>query len=210
MIKVYGRATSVNVQAVMWCITELGLEHEREDIGGAYGGTDTPEFLAKNPMGLIPVIEDGAVTLFETPTILRYVIRRYGTHPADPAAAAQLELWADWTRSHFYKPMTYGVFWQLIRTPKNERNHAQFDKDRQEINALTHTIGAQMQGPYINGDTLSIADFAFGTLLHRYFELEFERDAHPAVTAYYEALRQRPAYRAHVMKDPNDLKVEGA
>ena len=90
MIKVYGRATSVNVQAVMWCITELGLEHEREDVGGAYGGTDTPEFLAKNPMVLIPVIEDGAVTLFETPTILRYVIRRYGTHPADPAADAQL------------------------------------------------------------------------------------------------------------------------
>lgn len=210
MINVYGRATSVNVQAVMWCIAELGLKHERFDVGGAYGGTDTPEFLAKNPMGLIPVIEDGNVTLFETPTIIRYLMRTNGDHPIDAALAARTELWADWTRSHFYKPMTYGVFWQLIRTPKTERNHAQLDKDRQEINALTHKIGPHIQGPFINGDRLTVADFAFGTLLHRYFTLNFERDAHPAVAAYYKVLTQRPAYAEHVMKDPNELRVEGA
>lgn len=210
MIKIHGRATSVNVQAVMWCIAELGLEHERLDVGGAFGGTDTAEFQAKNPMGLIPVIEDGDVTLFETPTIIRYLMRKYGGHSADPALAAASELWADWTRSHFYKPMTYGVFWQLIRTPAAERNHAQLDKDRQEINSLTHIIGPKIKGPYINGAELTVADYAFGTMLHRYFALPFERDAHPAVQAYYEALRLRPAYAAHVMKDPNELKVEGA
>jgi len=59
MIQVYGRDSSANVQAVMWCVAELGLEHERLDVGGSFGGTDTAEYRAMNPMGLVPVLKDG-------------------------------------------------------------------------------------------------------------------------------------------------------
>ena len=49
MIKVLGRKNSINVQKVMWCAAELGVSVERKDVGGAFGGNDTPEYLAKNP-----------------------------------------------------------------------------------------------------------------------------------------------------------------
>uniref|UniRef100_UPI0028B137AD glutathione S-transferase N-terminal domain-containing protein n=1 Tax=Mixta calida TaxID=665913 RepID=UPI0028B137AD len=59
MLKVWGRKTSSNVQAVMWCIGELGLPYQRVDIGHKYGGNQSPEFLAMNPNGLVPVLHDG-------------------------------------------------------------------------------------------------------------------------------------------------------
>lgn len=43
----------------MWCVGELGLPYERHDIGHRFGGTNTPEFLAMNPNGTVPVLRDG-------------------------------------------------------------------------------------------------------------------------------------------------------
>ena len=79
MITVWGRATSSNVQAVMWCLAELGLEPVRHDAGHVHGGLDTPDFLAMNPNGTIPVLRDGAGdAIWETGAILRYLAARYG------------------------------------------------------------------------------------------------------------------------------------
>ena len=78
MLTIHGRATSLNVQAVMCTIAELGLAHERRDVGLNFGGTDTPEYLAMNPNGLVPVLRDEHVTLFESAAIVRYLAARHG------------------------------------------------------------------------------------------------------------------------------------
>ncbi|HEX2019528.1 MAG TPA: glutathione S-transferase N-terminal domain-containing protein, partial [Aurantimonas sp.] len=86
MLTVWGRRTSSNVQMVMWCIAELGLTARRHDVGHRYGGNDTPEFLAMNPNGLVPVLQDGDdAPLFESAVILRYLASRYGDAPLWPA-----------------------------------------------------------------------------------------------------------------------------
>ena len=93
----YGRATSSNVQAVMWGLAELGLDVERRDVGGRFGGNDTPEYRKMNPMGLIPVLQDGEVALFESAAILRYLDRRYGQgrlSTDDPRG----DSWAEWAK----------------------------------------------------------------------------------------------------------------
>ena len=59
MLKVWGRKSSSNVQALMWCIAELGLSYERVDAGLMYGVNNTPEYLAKNPNGTVPTFQDG-------------------------------------------------------------------------------------------------------------------------------------------------------
>ena len=61
MFRIFGRANSINVQKAMWMIGELGLEHERVDAGLQFGINDTPEYLTKNPNGLVPTLEDGDV-----------------------------------------------------------------------------------------------------------------------------------------------------
>src|SRR5215471_16835667 len=77
MLKVWGRKTSSNVQKVMWAIGDLGLAHERVDIGGSFGGNKEPPYLAMNPNGLVPTLEDGDVMLWESNTIVRYLGARY-------------------------------------------------------------------------------------------------------------------------------------
>jgi glutathione S-transferase len=73
MLKVWGRRSSFNVQKVMWLIGELGLEHQHIDAGGRFGGLDTSAFLAMNPHGRVPVIQDGDTTVWESHAILRYL-----------------------------------------------------------------------------------------------------------------------------------------
>src|SRR3974390_2118258 len=59
MIRIWGRSTSLNVQKVLWLCVELGITFERIDWAGPFGGNDDPAYLAKNPNGRVPTIEDG-------------------------------------------------------------------------------------------------------------------------------------------------------
>ena len=79
MLTIWGRKTSSNVQALMWCVGELNLPHIRHDAGHRYGGLDTPEFGRLNPNRTIPVLQDGSnPPIWETGAILRYLVARYG------------------------------------------------------------------------------------------------------------------------------------
>ena len=72
MITLWGRRNSSNVQKVLWALHELDLPFRRERVGGSFGGNHDADFLAMNPMGLVPVIRDGDVTMCESNAILRY------------------------------------------------------------------------------------------------------------------------------------------
>jgi len=78
MLRIHGRANSSNSQMVMWCVGELGLAHERLDVGGSFGGTDTPDYRAMNRMGLIPTMDDAGFVLWESNTIIRYLAIKHG------------------------------------------------------------------------------------------------------------------------------------
>ncbi len=98
----WGRKTSSNVQALMWCIGELGLPYGRHDAGHRYTGTDTPAFLKMSPNGIVPVLRDGdSEPLWKTGAILRYLAARYGSEPfwpADGLARAGIDKWAEWSK----------------------------------------------------------------------------------------------------------------
>jgi len=119
MLQVWGRNTSSNVQALMWCIGELGLEYHRYDIGHNYGGNDTPEFLAMNPNGLVPVLRDqNGSALFETGAILRYLSGKYAVAPFWPEdinQRAHVDIWAEWAKTSVAAGFTAPIFWQVVR-----------------------------------------------------------------------------------------------
>src|SRR6516164_55211 len=100
MIKIWGRNTSVNVQKVMWAVGELELPHERIDVGGAFGKNKEPAYLAMNPNGLVPTLEeDDGFLLWESNSIVRYLAAKYGAgklEPADMHARARASSWMDW------------------------------------------------------------------------------------------------------------------
>ena len=113
MLKIWGRNTSINVQKVMWAIGELGIAHERINVGGAFGKNNEPAYLAMNPNGLVPTLEEDDFILWESNAIVRYLAAKYGAstlEPKDPRARASAGRWMDWQLS-VTAPTIHPLFW---------------------------------------------------------------------------------------------------
>lgn len=215
MIRVYGRATSSNVQAVMWGAAELGLEVERLDYGHVHGGTDTPEFRAMNPNGLVPVLRDGDLVMFESCAILRYLAARYGDGgafwPADPVARGPVDMWAEWAKLTALTNFSGPIFWSRVRTPAASRDEAALARAIEAFEGRLDILEGQIgQKAYVCGDDLTLADIVVGHVLFRWFDMDIPRRPRPVLEAYYGRLTARPAYREHVMVSYDALRVEGA
>ena len=215
MLTIYGRATSSNVQLVMWAVAELGLDHERLNYGLSYGGTDTPEFRAMNPRGRVPVLKDGDLVVWESAAILRYLAARYGDGgafwPADPAARARVDMWAEWGKIEMSQAFTVPIFWSRVRTAAADRDEAALTAALGRFEECLDLIDGQLgAGAFLLGDDLTAADIVVGHLLYRWFDIDVPRRPRPALEAYYQRLTERPAYREHVMVDYSVLRVPGA
>ncbi len=211
MLKVWGRKSSSNVQAVMWCIDELDLAHERIDAGMSYGLVDTPEYLSMNPNGTVPTLrDDDNPTLWESGAILRYLANTYAPNdfwPSDPVARADVDRWAEWSKINIALKFTAPVFWRVVRTPPSKREPAVIRGALRTLDSFLQIAGAQLaKFPYLAGEHLTLADIQFGHSLFRYFDIDIERTDHPDVRRYYDALTSRPAYREHVMTSYEELR----
>jgi len=210
-LTVYGRATSSNVQAVMWGLTEIGLTATRLDYGFTYGGTDTPEFRAMNPNGLVPVLKDGDLTMFESCAILRYLAARYGDGgafwPADPVARARIDQWAEWGKTSFCTRFTGPIFWMAVRMKPENRDEAALAQNIAAFDKTTAILEDQLSDKtYACGDTLTLADIVIGHSLFRYYTIDIPRPERPNLKAYYDRLKDRPAFAEHVMVSYESLK----
>lgn len=210
MLKIYGRRNAFNVQKVMWLIGELGIAHEHIPAGGKFGGLDTPEFLAMNPHGRVPVILDGKTAVWESHAILRYLAATYGQPQfwSDSAVIrSKADAWMDWSQTTLQPDFLTGIFWGFYRTPEAERNwpaiHASIENCTKHFLLLNNILKNQ---PFLCGETITLADITVGTTLYRYFELDIERPKIPNVEKWYQQLQQRPAYREHVMIPFADMK----
>jgi glutathione S-transferase len=210
MLKVWGRGSSFNVQKVLWLIEELGLAYEHIPAGGAFGLLDTPEFLAMNPHGRVPVIDDGGVVVWESHSILRYLAARFGDArwwPADPGTRSMAERWMDWSQTALQPDFLMGVFWGFYRTPDAQRDWPAIRGKIAACAAHFRLLDRMLEGRrYLLGDELTLADIAAGTALYRYFELEIERPGVAHVEGWYRRLQERPAYRSAVMVPFDELR----
>lgn len=210
MITLFGRATSSNVQSVAWALNELGLAYERHDVGGVHGGTNTEEYRAMNPNGLVPTLQDGDLIMWESGAILRYLAARYGDEafwPSDPVRRAPLDMWAEWAKTTFGQILIYQLFHGLVRCPPSKIDHAAMERSLGLLHAAVPRLEARLgDGPYIDGETFTFADIAVGHLLYRYYTIPMERIETPNLDAYYARLQERPAYREHVMVSWESLR----
>lgn len=201
MLQVLGRKTSSNVQKVLWCCGELGLPFEREDVGGPFGRTRDPDYLALNPNGLVPSIVDDGFVLWESNTIVRYLGAKHGQGTLWPEGAqprAEVEKWMDWSLS-VLDPAISDAFIGLVRTPPEERDGAAIDASRDATATAIAILDAALRGEtFVAAGHLTTADIALGPVTHRWFNLEIEREDYPHLRAWYDRLLQRPAYREHV------------
>jgi hypothetical protein len=123
MLRLWGRTSSINVRKVLWTLQELGVPFERIDAGLAYGHNHTPDYLAKNPNALVPLLEDGDFTLWESNAIVRYLCARHAAatlYPEDLRTRFDAERWMDWQQTTLNRAGG-PAFIQWIRTPAEQR-----------------------------------------------------------------------------------------
>jgi glutathione S-transferase len=207
MLKVWGRKNSANVQKAMWGIGELKLAYERIDIAGAFGKNKEPAYLALNPNGLVPTLEDGDLVLWESNTIVRYLASLHGKgtlEPADPKARARANQWMDWQLS-VLGPAIHETFWGLVRTPPEKRNLAAIETSKAKTTAAITILDAQLaKTAYVAGDAFSMGDIPVGIFGYRFHALVPERPPLPHFERWYAAISARPAFRDHVLSMPLD------
>jgi glutathione S-transferase len=202
MITLWGRRNSMNVQKVIWALEELGLEYERHNVAGSYGGTNTPEFRAMNPMGLVPVIRDGDVTMFESNAIVRYLAARYGDgslRPNAPKALGLAEQWMDWTQINL-GPHAMTLFIQSVRTPAEKQNRAAMENAVTQLHRLLPIADSALADmAYMAGGDLSFGDIPLGVFVWRLACFDWNRPTLGNVERWHERLKTRAAYRKAVM-----------
>jgi glutathione S-transferase len=201
MLKILGRTTSSNVQKVLWCCGEIGLAFERSDVGGAFGGNKTAEYLALNPNGLVPTIDDDGFILWESNPIVRYLAAKHaiGTLcPADLRQRADADRWMDWQQTVVAAPMGT-LFRALLRSPADSVEPAELDNARRRAMAALVILDAQLaRQKYVTGPSLTMADIALGFVPHRWLKMPIERPSLSNLERWYRDLCERPAYRQHV------------
>lgn len=202
MIEVWGRANSVNVQKVLWCLDELAVPFERYDAGGLYGGNKEPDFLSRNPAGLVPLISDDGFDLWESNTIVRYLCAKYGDGglwPEDPAKRALADKWMDYQLGTVF-PAFRGALLGLVRTPPEGRDPAAIAASARATADTLAVVNTNLKDrDYVAGDSLTAGDIALGSTVYRWLNLEIERPSLPSLEAWHDRLSERPAYRRNVM-----------
>jgi glutathione S-transferase len=203
MITVYGRASSSNVQAVLWGLEELGVAYERLDYGFTFGGLDTPEFKAMSPHGRIPVIKVGDTAIWESAAILRYLAAEHGDEafwPRDPLDRAQVDMWSEWAKNSVAAGFTGPIFWLAVRTKPENRRPAMIARNVQRLEGeLVKADAVLADQPYLCGQHLTLADIMLGHMLFRYYDIDITRSDLPSLRAYYDRLCTREAYQKTVM-----------
>ncbi|HEU5017162.1 MAG TPA: glutathione S-transferase family protein [Pseudolabrys sp.] len=207
MIKIWGRNTSSNVQKAMWAVGELGLEHERIDIGGKFGMNKEPKYLAMNPNGLVPTLEeDDGFLLWESNSIVRYLAGKYDKagvlEPKDAKQRALASQWMDWQLS-VLGPAITPAFWGLIRTPPEKRDMAAIKASQDKTTAAAQILDAQLaKTQFVAGDAFSYGDIPVGIMVYRFRQLVPDRPALTNLERWYAAISARKAFQDHVGSIP--------
>ena len=206
MIKIWGRNTSSNVQKVMWAVGEMSLPHERIDIGGPFGKNREAAYLAMNPNGLVPTLEEeDGFLLWESNSIVRYLAAKYRStilEPADLRMRANASKWMDWQLS-VASPAIFGLFWGMIRTPPEKRDHAAIEESKKKTTAAIAMMDEQLgKTAFLAGDAFSYGDIPVGIIAYRYRQLVPDRPPFKSFERWYAAISSRQAFKDHIAAVP--------
>jgi glutathione S-transferase len=204
-IIIWGRSNSVNVQKVLWCLSELDLAYERIDAGMAFGRNTEPEYLAMNPNARVPTLVDGDFVLWESNSIMRYLALAYRPdtplYPQTPKIRAGVDRWLDWTLSTV-QPVDRPVFWALIRTPPEQRDMVAIQKNV-DAEAVVWRIADERLATqrYFEGNAFTLADVAIGAYARRWLGIEgVTKPKLPHLARWFSDISERPGFQQHLAK----------
>jgi len=208
-IELYGRATSYNVQKVLWFLDELGMQYKHIECGGEHGGLESDEFGALNPFRKVPVLIDSGASLWESNTILRYLAVSYGGESwwsQSPIERSEYEKWMDWPIDKLESSFV-GVFWGYYRTPESKRQMDTINECKNEYLSCLKVLDKQLgKYRYVSGANISLSDITLGVFIFRLQDIGLGIDLPSNIERWYAELKNRQAYSTWVMSDFSQLK----
>jgi glutathione S-transferase len=192
VIRIIGKASSINVRKVLWTCDEIGIEYTRAD--------DGPEF-EQNPNGLAPVIVDGDFVLWESNSIIRYLANKWAAEallPREPQARAEVDRWIDWQATEFNSAWRY-AFSAMVRKNPAFHDAREIEASKGQWTRMVAILDGQLArtGGHVAGAAFTLADIPIGLSVNRWFMTPLERPSLPHVEAYYERLGARAAFLRH-------------
>ena len=202
-MKIIGRKTSSNVQKVLWCCAELGIEYEQEDAGREFGVVETDQFFKINPNRKVPVLIDKDFVLWESNAIVRMLAAKFGEgtlYPKDIKAQASAARWMDWQLGTLGPDFT-ALFHGLVRDRPEEREwkaiNTSIAKTQVNLEILDHYLA---NTEFVAGDYLTMGDIPVGIYAYRWYEFEtIKHKQLPNLERWYANLQMRPAFQKFVM-----------
>ena len=195
-LHIWGRMSSINVKKVVWAAQELGLDFQRTEAGGVHGVVKTPAYLQRNANALVPVIDDDGFVLWESNVIVRYLCAKHAPghlYPENLPERFDAERWMDWQQTTV-NPASRPGFWQLIRTPADQRNAKTIADSNAAVELLMATLDAHLaERRFVLGEHFSMADIPLGCEVHRWFALPQPRQKRSHLERWFAELCARPA-----------------
>ena len=197
MLKLFGKALSINVRKVLWLCTELDQPFELKVLESG-----DPILHALNPNAQVPVIQEGEVVLWESNTICRYLAGRAGRRdllPAEPEPRARVEQWMDWQATDLNSAWRY-VFMARVRQHPDYKDEWSIARSEREWNSKMDILDRQLRktGAFVAGAQFSLADIVIALSVNRWrLTPQDKRPVFPAVAAYSERLADREGFQRY-------------
>ncbi len=191
MLKIWGRPYSSNVIPVIWTAAELKLDFKLELAGGSFGKLDTEEYADINPNRMIPAIQDGDFSLWESRAIIRYLCETYSMGKLCPQNAkerAVADQWMEWSTTRAFPPVIW-AFFATVRTEATKRDPELIAKHQNEAAAVFPILDNHLSNrDYVAGSEFTMADIPLGAVAYRYFNIGIKRPSLPNMESWYERL----------------------
>jgi glutathione S-transferase len=193
MIRILGRATSGNVQKVLFFLEEIGMKYVREDYGRQFNNTNTDEYRKMNPNMKVPTLVDGDLVIWESNTILRYLAAKAKSplYPTDPAKRSHVERWMDWQLSALNNPYM-AMFREAKLEP--EKRSADFAAQVKDFGAQLAILDKTM-GRHVAGSEFSIADICLAPIVARCLRFGVELPSLPNLKRWDSEMQAREAFK---------------
>jgi len=196
-LKIYGVPQS-RAFRTLWMAQECGLDYEHVPVSFR-GDTRKPEFLAINPNGHIPVIDDDGLILWESMAINLYLARKYGKDlaPRSPAEEGLAVQWSFWVMTECEKSILTVLFNRVGLAPEKRDEKAALDA----IEALKPPMAVlqaalQQGGGHLVGGRFTVADLNVAAVFSWLRAGKEALAAHPGISAWLRACLDRPAAKA--------------
>jgi glutathione S-transferase len=206
-LRIYGIART-RAFRVIWIAKELGLDYEHvpTEIGAA--GARQPDYLAINPNGRLPAIDDGGFIVWESLAITLYLAKKHSTgrlYPATLTGEAQAWQWSLWS----VQEVDRGVnIWSLhaLRLPREERDVGRLAQALEVLAPPFKVLDGALGCGYLLGDAFTVADLNVAAVISRAIDMDLS--ATPRLAAWLRRCLERPAAReAQALRGEADARV---